>query len=367
MIKVLHIVSSLGGGGVESMLYNYYSNMDNSKIYFDFIVHGENRGIIEEKFEEKGSAIFHVTPKKISLKKNIYEIDEIIKNGNYDVVHCHQNFSNFTSLYLAWRHQVPVRISHAHGCKEVKGVIKKVKNSFQRLLNKCFANYFFSCGIEAGKWLHGKKWIPSRKNILMNNAIDLGRFSYNIVVREEYRKKLDIKDKIVLLHVGRFSDEKNHLFLIDIIEQLSKENSDYILLLVGNGQNEDSVKKYVKDKGLSNKIIFLGTRNDIAEIMNASDLFLLPSKNEGFPVTLVEAQSTGIKVLVSDSVTKETELTENIKFLPIISSKKWVEEILSTNFSNRFSKVKELEEAGFSINKQAILFSEWLLKVTNYF
>ena len=203
----------------------------------------------------------------------------------------------------------------------------------------------------------------SKRNILMNNAIDLDIFTYNTEVREKYRKKFNIEDKIVLLHVGRFSDEKNHLFMIDIMEQLNQENSNYILLLVGNGQNEDLVRKYVDDKGLSNNIIFLGTRNDITEIMNASDLFLLPSKNEGFPVTLVEAQATGIKSLVSDVVTRETKLTENIKFLPISSSGEWVEGIMSTNFSNRNSKVKDLEDAGFSISKQAKSFSEWLLKV----
>jgi glycosyltransferase involved in cell wall biosynthesis len=367
MIKVLHIVSSLDSGGVENMLYNYYLNIGNSKIHFDFIVHGDNQGIIEKKVKDMGSSVFHVTPKKTSLKKNISQIYEVIKTGSYDVVHCHQNFSNFASLYLAWRHKVPVRISHAHGCKEVVGIIEQLKNTFQRLLNKLFANYFFSCGFEAGKWLHGKKWTLSKRNILMNNAIDLDKFTYNTEVREKYRKKFNVEDKIVLLHVGRFSDEKNHLFMVDIMEQLNQESSNYILLLVGNGQNEDLVRKYVDDKGLSNNILFLGTRNDIAELMSASDLFLLPSKNEGFPVTLVEAQATGIKVLVSDVVTKETKLSDNIRFLPISSCSEWVEGIMSTNYSNRISKLKEIEDAGFSINKQAKLFSEWLLKVTkNY-
>ena len=108
MIKVLHIVSSLDSGGVENMLYNYYLNIGNSKIHFDFIVHGDNKGIIEKKVKNMGSAVFHVTPKKVSLKINMSEINKVIKDGNYDVVHCHQNFSNFSSLYLACKHKVPL-------------------------------------------------------------------------------------------------------------------------------------------------------------------------------------------------------------------------------------------------------------------
>lgn len=360
MIKVLHIVSALGGGGVESMLYNYYSNMDTSKFHFDFIVHGDNKGIIEKKVEDMGSIVYHVTPKKISFKDNMSKIEDIIKNGDYDVVHCHQNFTNFFSLYLAWKHKVPIRISHAHGCKEVKSVVEKVKHGFLRLLNKCFSNYYFSCGLDAGKWLHGKGWSPSEKNILMNNAIDVDKFSYSKEIRERYRKKLNIEDKIVLLHVGRFSDEKNHLFMADIIEQVSKENSNYILLLVGNGPSEDLVRRYVDDKGLSNKIIFLGVRNDVAELMNASDLFLLPSKNEGFGMVLIEAQSTGLPVIASDRVPEETNITNIIEYLPIDSVNIWVERIINYYFIARKSQIKQLEKAGYSITDQARRYSEWL-------
>lgn len=360
MIKVLHIVSSLGGGGVESMLYNYYSNMDNEKIHFDFIVHGNNKGIIEKKVEDMGSIVYHVTPKKTSFKDNMLDIENVIKNGNYDVVHCHQNFSNFSSLYLAWKHKVPVRISHAHGCKEVKNIVEKMKQFLLRSLNKLFANYFFSCGLDAGKWLHGKGWSPSKKNILMNNAIDVDKFSYSEEVRQRYRKKLNVKDKKVLLHVGRFSDEKNHLFMVDIMEQLSKENSEYILLLVGNGATEKLVKRYVEEKEISNSIIFMGVRNDVAELMNAADVFLLPSKNEGFPVTLVEAQSTGIFSLVSEKVTKEIALTDLIEYLPINNIEPWIKRIVDNNIQVRQSRKVDIENAGYSITFQAKNYSRWL-------
>lgn len=360
MIRVLHIVSSLGGGGVESMLYNYYSNIDNEKIRFDFIVHGDNIGLIEEKVEAMGSIVYHVTPKKTSFKDNMLEIENVIKNGNYDVVHCHQNFSNFSSLYLAWKHKVPVRISHAHGCKEVKNIVEKMKQFLLRSLNKLFANYFFSCGLDAGKWLHGKGWSPSKKNILMNNAIDVDKFSYSEEVRQRYRKKLNVKDKKVLLHVGRFSDEKNHLFMVDIMEQLSKENSEYILLLVGNGATEKLVKRYVEEKKISNSIIFMGVRNDVAELMNSADIFLFPSKNEGLGITVIEAQATGLPVIASDRVPIETRLTKLIDYLPIDDINIWTENIINSPDVYRKSQSKKLEKANYSIDVQSEKYGKWL-------
>ncbi|MFB5282765.1 glycosyltransferase [Peribacillus sp. Hz7] len=362
MIKVLHVVSSLDGGGVESMLYNYYSHIDRSGVRFDFIVHGNNIGMLEEKFHCLGSKVFHVTPKRNSFRKNMLEINKILRNEKYDIVHCHQNFSNFSTLFLARMNQVPVCISHAHGCKEIKSIKEKTKNYTLRLLNKSCANYFFSCGIEAGKWLHGQNWSPSEKNILMNNAIDVNKFSYDLGVRKNYRKKFNIEDKIVLLHVGRFSDEKNHLFMVDIIEQLSKQNEKCILLFAGNGATEGAVKKCVHEKGLTDKIMFLGVRSDIAELVNAADIFLLPSKNEGFPVTLIEAQSTGINIFASNKVTKETAITNLIEYLPIENVDIWVEKIIESKIVLRKSRKADVEKEGYSINIQADKYKKWLEK-----
>lgn len=360
MIKVLHVVSSLDGGGVESMLFNYYSHMDRSEIQFDFIVHGNNIGMLEEKLYSLGSKIYHVTPKRNSIWKNTSEINEIMRNEKYNVVHCHQNFSNFSTLLLAKINSVPVRISHAHGYIEEKSFKEKVKNRFLRLINKSCANYYFSCGIKAGKWLHGEKWAMSNKNILMNNAIDVNEFSFNSGIRDNYRKKFNLEDKIVLLHVGRFSDEKNHFFMVDIIEQLAKQNKKYTLVFAGNGATEDDVKKYVQEKGLTDNVIFLGVRKDIAKLMNMADIFLLPSKNEGFPVTLVEAQSTGIITFASNRVTKETAITNLIDYLPIDKVDTWVEKITKSKIELRKSRVIEIEDKGYSINIQALRYNKWL-------
>ena len=363
MIKILHVVSSLDGGGVESMLYNYYLYLDKSMIQFDFIVHGRDIGILEKRVEALGAKVFHVTPKKESFIKNKQEIEKIIKNGKYDIVHCHQNFSNFVPLMIAKKYRVPVRISHAHGCKEVKSVGERIKNSLFRLLNQSSANYFFACGIAAGKWLHGRLWSPNEKNIIMKNAIDTNKFTYNHEVRERYRKKLSVENKKVLLHVGRFSAEKNHLFLIEIMEIVTKQDDSYVLLLVGNGATEKTVRNIVQMKGLNNKVIFLGVRNDVAELMNAADIFLLPSKNEGFGITLIEAQSTGLITFASDKITKETAITDLIEYLPIEDSNAWAEKILLTKINGRDTRNKLIEKKGYSVQVQSKKYIELVKKI----
>lgn len=366
MIKILHVVSSLGGGGVESMLYNYYLHMDRSKIRFDFIAHGSSVGSLEDKLSNLGASIFHVTPKKTSFKRNVIEINKIIRNGDYDVIHCHQNFSNFVPLLLAKWHRVPIRISHSHGCIRNNSFKIKIKNGFLKFLNRIGANYFFACGMEAGKWLNGKCWKPNDKNIIMENAIDTNKFSYNQQVRDEYRKKLNVDKNIVLLHVGRFSDEKNHLFMIEIMKCLSKQNGKHILMFAGDGSKEEMIKTQVSEEGLENKIIFLGLRDDISALMNAADIFILPSKNEGFPVTLVEAQVTGLIALASDRVSPETALTDLIRYITIENANVWSDVILSLDLAkSRTSRAKEIKDAGFDIESKALKYSEWIMQTCN--
>ena len=155
MIRVLHIVFSLEvGGGVQQLLLNYYTHINRDSITFDFIVHDKTIGELEKHFTLLKSKIYHVTPKRVSLRKNIKEMNEIIKRGSYDVIHCHQDLSNCFALYLAWKNKVRIRISHAHSCFIAKNMKLRMRNTVLRLLNTCFANYFFACSKQAGNWLH---------------------------------------------------------------------------------------------------------------------------------------------------------------------------------------------------------------------
>ena len=209
MIKILHIVSSLEyGGGVQTMLYNYYTNMNNEDICFDFIVHGNKKGEYEELFGEMGSTIIHVTPKKKSLLKNLKEINHVMLMKDYDIVHVHQNLSSGLSLLLAKIHNIPIRISHSHSYKKNNSLLQTFKEFPLRFLNNNFSNYKFACERDAGKWLFGNTWEENEYNLIMYNAIDLNKFSYNPKIRNNYREELGLNNKFIMLHIGRLSNEK---------------------------------------------------------------------------------------------------------------------------------------------------------------
>jgi glycosyltransferase involved in cell wall biosynthesis len=362
-MRVLNVLSSLDGGGVEMMLYNYYSNMDHSRIRFDFVTHSPKQGMLEAPLRVMGCNIYHVTPKHTSIFRNIIEIDRIIKNNNYDIVQCHQNFLSFTTLICARLRGVKVRIVHAHGCKQNESFITKTSNILLRKMNRIGANYNFACGNNAGKWLFGKNWLTGNHYKIINNAIDTVSFRFDPVVRKRMRSEYNAVEHTVLLHVGRFSTEKNHIYLIKIMSLLNRKcPGKYVLFLVGSGPLETEIRELVNAMNLENAIYFMGNRENISDFMSMADIFLLPSFHEGFPVTLVEAQASGLQVIVSKSISKETRLTNNIKYLQNNSPSYWVKIILenkSTNYDRKkYSRI--INEGGFDVEYQSKQYEKLL-------
>lgn len=362
MIKILHVVSSLNtGGGVQQLLLNYYNSIDRNKICFDFVVHGQEVGGLEKQAIKLGSSIYHVTPKKVSFMKNFVEINKVIREGGYDIVHCHQDFSNFTPLLLSKLYSVPVRISHAHSNFEPKTWLRRKRNTLLRVLNKSLANYFFACSTISGKWLHGETWEANNaNNFLMKNAIDINEFKYCKRMRHKYREILNVEKKIVLLHVGRFSEEKNQLFLVDIMEEITKESSNYILLFVGSGHLESQIKQVVRHRNLNENVTFLGSRSDVAAIMSASDFFLLPSEHEGFGMTAIEAQISGLPTIVSNRVPLDTKISNKIQYLSLEDSNLWISTILTQKNCDRATANSDIDKDGYSIYTQANKYEKWV-------
>jgi glycosyltransferase involved in cell wall biosynthesis len=331
MIRVLHVLSSLGGGGVESMLYNYYTHLNRDEIQFDFIVHGEKVGILEEKFLEMGSKIYHVKPKKEGLLQNLSQIKRILySQPRYDVIHCHQNLISFVPLYFAKKAGINARIVHSHTTFSGKGIGGKLKDLVFKFLLKSNANKFFACGVDAAKCLFGEKKYIEDKVDIIPNAIDESLYRFNPLIRNKVRRELHIEDKFVIGHVGRFSKEKNHKFILQVFEEIYRLNKNTVLLFIGDGELEQDTKQSASSLNASKNIVFLGLRKDVNCILQAMDCFILPSLHEGFPVTLIEAQANGLKCFASAAVPRETNITGLVDFLELsVGSNHWADCILN--------------------------------------
>ena len=270
-------------------------------------------------------------------------------------------------LYYASKYNVPIRILHSHNTSTedtLKGKIKHLLLS----VSKMNANTFFACSNAAGKFLYGNEQFE-----VINNAIDLNHFSANKV--EDKKKRIEIKKeemgldgKIVLGHIGRFNTQKNHKFLIDIFKMIRDKYDNAVLLLVGEGELEAEVRKYVAEQNLINDVVFLGVRSDVDDLYQMFDLFLLPSLFEGLPVVGVESQCSGCMTLVSDKVTDELNLSCNIDFLPL-EKDAWVERIIALietgTYKQRKDVSNEMREAGYDIKKMSYYLMDKYLEMSH--
>ncbi|BFK82362.1 glycosyltransferase family 1 protein [Clostridium baratii] len=336
-IKIAHIIGKWLGGGVESVVMNYYRHIDKTKIQFDFICDDDSTNIPYEEIKSLGGRVILIPPYQKVFKYN-KELKKILKEGNYKIVHSHINTLSVFSLFAAKCAGVPVRIAHSHSTTNKKEKKRNLVKQILRPFSKLFATDYMCCSEFAGKWLFGNKEYNKGKVYLLNNAIDLEKFTYNQEIRENKRKELNIKDDtLVIGHVGRFVTTKNHTFLIDVFNEIHKQRKESILLLAGEGPLQEHIKEKVKLLGLDNCIKFLGQRNDVNELYQAFDIFLLPSLYEGLGMVLIEAQTSGCFCITSTGVPIEAKVTENIDFIKLdIKESIWGEKILK--IGNKYSR-----------------------------
>lgn len=359
VIRVLHVISALDGGGVENMLMNYYKNMNHEKIKFDFVVHSSSVGILEKEFLNYGSKVWHVTPKKENIFKTIQQINKIIKQEKYKIVHIHQDFSSVLPLIIAKKNNIPTRIVHSHSTVTSKKLIGKCFEGISTKVIDHLSTHKYACGIEAAKTLYKDK---SNDVILMKNAIDIEQFLYSNQINREYRDILQIETNNVFIHVGRFSYPKNHKFLIEIFAEYIKVSKDWVLLLVGDGELKEEITDLIKLYGLEKNIKLLGVRKDIAKLLSVSNLLLLPSHYEGLPVSIIEAQASGIKCLVSDKVTKEVKITPLVEFIPLLNKDEWVNKLIDFKAYERICEKELIKLNGYDIKQAAKQYQDFIFQ-----
>lgn len=349
MIRVLQIIGLMNRGGAETMIMNLYRNIDKTKIQFDFVVHTTEKCAFDDEIIKNGGKIYRVPRYKIyNHFKYVRELKKIFKeHQEYSIIHCHINSTASIITNIAKKYKMKT-IVHSHSTAYQKGISGKYKEFLQKKMKKndnSKVDFNFACSNEAGKWLYG-----NNKFKVINNAIESDIFIFNKEKRQRIRENYDIKNKFVIGHVGRFSKIKNHEFLIDIFEEILKIKKDSVLILVGDGENIDKIKLKVKKLNIEDKVIFTGIQSNINEILMGMDILLLPSLFEGLPVTLVEAQATGLKCIISDNISQEINITELITTVSLQKEPKiWAQKVIENKDYLRENMQKDIIRKGYDI------------------
>ena len=352
MIRILQMIGSLNVGGSQTMILNIYRNIDREKMQFDFVLDHPDDTYFAEDVKALGGRIYTMP---VFKGTNAGEIRRDWNNffythPEYHVLHSHVR--SYASLYLpvAKKHGVKT-IIHSHNTSNGTGMTARMKDMLQRPLRDQ-ADILMACSNEAGKWLFGEEACRSEKYMFIPNAVDLKRFSMNEDARNQYRREMGLENKLVIGHVGRFHEAKNHSFLLDVFAKVHEKEPGSVLLLIGDGGSE---KKNVIDKacelGIAESVLFTGNRNDVPELLNAMDVFAFPSRWEGLPVTLIEAQAAGLPCLISDTITTDVDVSPLVTRLPIDSTELWAEEILKMRPRQDVSEY--IIRSGFDVQSSA--------------
>lgn len=355
-IRVLVLDTVMDRGGAETMIMNYYRQIDRSKIQFDFLVNRPYEAAYEKEIQELGGKIFRMCPLYPQyFGRYKKEVREFLKaHPEYQIIHSNLEERSYFALKEAKKLKIPVRISHSHNAP--RGFdLKSIIRYYFRANLKPQVTHMFTCGEEAGIWLYGKK--QQDQVIMMNNAIDAKLYQYHPAVEEEMRKELGLEGKFVIGHVGRFFPQKNHTFLIEIFAKVYQQNKNAVLLLVGGGELETEIKAKVEELNLTEVVKFLGVRSDIHRVMQAFDVFILPSLFEGFPVTMVEAQAAGLPCIISDQVPPQCAITKNVEIISLKQSpQQWAERLLSYQNTKKQNTYETIVKQNFDIKANA----QWL-------
>ncbi|NRG44680.1 glycosyltransferase family 1 protein, partial [Bacillus sp. CRN 9] len=357
-IRVLQVFAKMNRGGAESMIMNLYRNIDRSFIQFDFIVHTEDECSFDEEIYKLGGKIYRVPAYKGSNHVSyIKEWDRFFNyHPEYKIIHGHMRSTASIYLKIAKNYGF-ITIAHSHNTSSGNGFPAIAKNILQYPI-RYIADYQLACSRAAGEWLFGKQVYKKDSFYILNNAIETKNFVFNNTIRDKIRKEFLIEDKLVVGHIGRFHQQKNHELVIEIFQKVYEKNNNALLLLVGEGELRPSIEKKVKNLGLNNSVIFCGVRSDVSELLQAMDVFLFPSLYEGLGIVILEAQASGLPCIVSDKIPREAFVTNLIQEVSLNSSIDiWAEKILKyTQDNKRKNKYKQIKSNGYDI----VQTTEWL-------
>ena len=360
-IRILHIIGILVGGGVETVVMNYYKNIDHSKIQFDFVVHDNDKVDITDIVEKMGGRVYKIPAYYKNIFGFMHSIYNIVRENKYNIVHCHMTTLGIFSLLPSWIAGAKVRILHGHSTT----VKSETKRNLMKLVLRPFstfvANRQFACSKMAARWLFG----PDKNVEIINNAIDVEKFQFNEHYRKTLREELGLENKFIIGHIGRFMYQKNHEYLIQVFNNIVQKIPSAHLVLVGDGPLRENILQKIENLGLSTRVTYLGLRKDVHKLYSLFDIFYFPSWYEGLGLVAIESQAAKLPILMSNFVPDEAVVDSTLaKKLNITEHdiNLWINETeqiyeytyqKSNNFSYRIGVNDIIKRNGYDIHKEA--------------
>lgn len=354
MLRVLHVIGKMDRAGAESFIMNLYRNIDKMQVQFDFLVFSYEQGDYDKEIMRLGGKIYRMPSFKGYNYWDLYRrFKKFFEEHPYKVVHGH--IGSLAPAYLYWaKKNGAYTIAHSHATNSSNWIKKNIYWLLSHSVTKV-ADYFFACSYQAGKDRFGSEIVGQNNFAIIKNCVTTSAFQYSIRRHDELKKKFQLEDKFVVGHVGRFTEAKNHKFLLVVFKEISKKIDNAELLLVGRGELESEIRKTVKDEGLESKVQFMGVRDDIPDMMNLFDLFLFTSLYEGLGNVCIEAQAAGLPCFVSTAIQDEAIITENVWRYPLNwTPEKWADEIINKlSGFNRKDEIQAVIDSGYDAEQVA--------------
>ena len=360
MVRVLQVYPQINNAGTERVIFNLYENIDRNQVQFDFLA--EHPGMLDEKIKNMGGRIYYLYKER----KNDYYTALLLffqNHPEYRIVHTHTHARMGIVLKAAKKSGIQFRIAHSHN---YRGDLPKIFKYYKLISGwdiEQYATHFVACSQEAARWLFPRKY---KQAVIWNNGIELEKFIFNLETRQNYRLKFGIpKDAKVICHVGRFAKQKNHVRIIEIINKMVSEKENIYAILVGVGP----LLEKMKEEAVNEKILFLGNRMDVPNILCAADVFLFPSLYEGLGIVAIEAQASGIKCIASNNVPLSADIglglfeQIDLKAPNSVWRNKLDEAMQGFDASERLKKSMKAIRSDYNIKKVAFTAQEFYLSM----
>ncbi|ACB62077.1 glycosyl transferase group 1 [Exiguobacterium sibiricum 255-15] len=362
-VRVLHVLGSTNLGGAQSFVMNLYRKIDTTKIQFDFVIHTNDACFYDQEILSRGGKIFRCPNYKGNnhfeylswWKKFLRDNSE-----NYEFLHSHIRSTAWIYMMLCRKYKLNT-IAHSHSISSGKGFKSFVKNSMQ-LPIRYISNYQFACSEKAGTWLFGRSIIYKKTFKIVKNSIELEKYYFDYSKRTLLKEEMDLKGKKIIGHIGRMTTAKNHLKILGVFQEFKKNNSNTILLLIGDGELKEKIVEEANKMNILNDIYFLGAVHNVEDYLQVMDVFLFPSLWEGLGISLIEAQAAGLECVISDSIPEDVILSDLITIVPLKESHSYWAKIIQnkiTNTSHRQSDINNIAEQGYDINQLVSWFEEF--------